>query len=157
MIVCGGFALGSTAVAGSIVQGLQDIGICPADIKYSGDTVTLKATPIQGVAPYTVEFRISPPQNMMDNETGATDVVSSARLEDLSNPTYNVTEGTAITRTYTLDNVDLEGATSKIPGEGPSIIFAAEMIDSCSPPQSCIKYCKVLVGCTPPVCDFTVT
>ena len=70
---------------------------------------------------------------------------------------YNVAEGTEITRIYTLDNTDLEGATSKIPGEGPSIIFTAEMIDSCTPPQSCIKYCKTLVGCTAPVCDFQVT
>lgn len=138
-------------------SGIQAAANCPIATKYSGDTVTLKATPIQGVAPYTVEFRMSPPQSMIGDETGATDVISPLRLGGLSNPTNNVTEGTEITRIYTLDDADLEGATSKIPGEGPSIIFATEMIDSCTPSQSCIKYCKVLVGCTLPVCDFTVT
>ena len=129
---------------------------CPSTPKFSGDTVTLKATPIQGVAPYTVEFRMSPPQSMINDETGVTEVIPPSRLGG-PNPTNNVTEGTAITRAYILDGVDLEGATTKTPGEGPSIIFAAEMIDSCAPSQSCIKYCKVFVGCTSPVCDFTVT
>lgn len=154
MTICGGFALGSTTLAGSI--GLQAIEICPVSKKYSGDDVTLKATPIQGVSPYTVEFRISPSQSMIGDETGATDTVPSVRLGGFSNPTYNVTEGTEITRIYTLDNIDLEGATTKSGDTGPSIIFAVEMIDSCSPHQSCIKYCKVFVGCTAPLCDFIV-
>lgn len=153
MTICGGFTLGSTALGGSIAG----IGVCPASIKYSGDDVTLKATPIQGVAPYIIEFRISPPQNMIGDETGATDIIPSVRLGGFSNPTYNITEGTELTRIYILGNIDLEGATTKSGDTGPSIIFAAEMIDSCSPPQSCIKYCKVFVGCTPPVCDFIVT
>lgn len=157
MTACGVFALGSTTLGGSIIQGLQGTATCTVGIKYSGDDVTLKATPIQGVAPYTIEFRISPPQSMIGDETGATDVIPSARLGGFSNPTYNVTEGTDITRVYTLDNTDIEGATSKIPGEGPSIIFAVEIIDSCFSPQSCIKYCKTFVGCTAPVCNFTVT
>lgn len=129
---------------------------CTTTTKYSGDTVTMNATPIQGVAPYTIQFRKSPVQSMINDWTGATEVISDSRIPG-GNNISGVSEGTTITRIYTLDNADLEGATTKSGDTGPSIIFATEIIDSCSPHQSCIKYCKVFVGCTTPVCDFTVT
>jgi hypothetical protein len=129
---------------------------CPITPKYSGDTVTLSATPVQGVAPYTIQFRKSPANSMGNDETAATEVISDIRIPG-GNNVPDVPEGVVTTRIYTLDSNDLEGATTKIGDTGPSIIFVAEIIDSCSPLQSCIKYCKIFVGCTVPVCDFTVT
>ena len=131
-------------------------GICPTTIKISGDVLTLKSTPIQGVAPYIIQFRMSPPQSMIGDASGATYVIPDTRIPG-GNNISGVSEGTTITRIYTLDSNDLEGATTKVGDTGPSIIFAAEIIDSCTPSQSCIKYCKIFVGCTAPVCDFTVT
>lgn len=129
---------------------------CTTTTKLVGDTVTLSATPIQGVAPYTIQFRRSPVQSIGNDASAATDVIPDIRIPG-GNNVSGVSEGTVTTRVYTLDSSDLEGATSKMLGEGPSIIFVAETIDSCTPSQSCIKYCKIFVGCTVPVCDFTVT
>lgn len=129
---------------------------CPTTIKNIGDILTLKATPIQGVAPYTIQFRKSPAQSMGNDETAATEIISDSRIPG-GNNISGVPEGRTITRIYTLDGADLEGATTKSGDTGPSIIFATEIIDSCNPPQSCIKYCKVFVACTALRCDFTVT
>lgn len=129
---------------------------CTTTTKFVGDIVTLSATPVQGVAPYTIQFRKSPAQSMGNDETAATEVIPDVRILG-GNNVPDVPEGVIITRIYTLDSNDLEGATTKVGDTGPSIIFAVETIDSCTPPQSCIKYCKIFVGCTVPVCDFTVT
>jgi len=129
---------------------------CTTTTKLVGDTVTLSATPVQGVAPYTIQFRISPVQSMGNDASAATEVIPDIRIPG-GNNVSGVSEGVVITRVYTLDSSDLEGATTKVGDTGPSIIFAVETIDSCTPPQSCIKYCKIFVGCTAPVCDFTVT
>ena len=129
---------------------------CTTTTKLVGDTVTLSSTPIQGVAPYTIQFRKSPAQSMGNDESAATEIIPDAGIPG-GNNISGVAEGIVITRVYTLDSNDLEGATTKVGDTGPSIIFAAETIDSCAPPQSCIKYCKIFVGCTAPVCDFTVT
>lgn len=135
---------------------------CPTSLKYSGYILTLNATPVQGVAPYTVEFRRTNPESManvidISNINSETYIIPTDRLGGLSNPMLDATEGTVITRLYTINIADINDATSKIPGESASIIFAAHTIDSCTPSQYCVKYCKVFVTCPAPVCDFVVT
>jgi hypothetical protein len=128
---------------------------CPITPKYSGNIITMNATPVQGVAPYTIQFRKSPANSMGNDETAATEVISDIRIPG-GNNISGVAEGTTIIRVYTLDSADIEGATTKSGDTGPSILFASEITDSCTPSQSCIKYCKIFVGCTVPVCDFIV-
>ena len=134
---------------------------CPVSIKTIGDTIDLKATPVQGVAPYIIEFRRSNSQSMADvidimNVDAETYIIPSNRLTG-SNPVTGVAEGTQTIRTYTITSTDLDDATSKSSGEGASLLFGSKMIDSCTPQQICVKYCKILVACPVPSCDFTVS
>lgn len=114
-------------------------GGCPS-IKYSGDTVTLQATPANAIGPYIVTFK----------KDGITIITS--RLGGLSNPITSAPEDVQITRVYTLNDLDISSALT---GE---IEFSVEISDSCPIiPQTCTSTCTITVGCYAPVCNFTVT
>lgn len=143
------------------IEELSGAPTCTTTTKNIGDILTLQATPVQGVAPYTVEFRRANSESMVNiidttNVNSETYLIPIERLGGLSNPVTSVTEGTVTTRLYTIDVTDINNATSKAPGEGASLLFASKMVDSCTPIQTCVKYCKVFVVCSVPVCDFTV-
>ena len=118
----------------------KSLATCPTTPKYSGDTVTLKATPTGGVEPYVVTFK----------KDGST--ISTSRLGGLSNPTTGAVEDTQITRVYTLDDLDISSASTG------TINFSVYIEDSCpTGPMSCTETCTISVGCVAPICNFTVT
>jgi hypothetical protein len=113
---------------------------CPSTPKYSGDTVTLKATPRDGIGPYYIEFR----------KDGI--IIDPSRLEDLDNPLSNVSENVEITRVFTLNDVDVAEASTG------TIDFSVYVSDSCPiGTKSCTEICTITLGCMAPVCNFTVT
>jgi hypothetical protein len=112
---------------------------CPA-IKYSGDIITLKATPADGIGPYIVTFK-------KEDIT-----INPSRLGGLSNPITNATENTQITRVYTLNDLDISSAITG------NLTFSVEVSDSCPvTSMTCSSICIITVGCVAPVCNFTVT
>ena len=114
-------------------------GGCPG-IKYSGDTITLKATPANGIGPYYVEFKKN------------TAIISSSRLGGLSNPITDAPEDVQITRVYTLNDLDISSASTG------TINFSVYISDSCpTGAKYCESVCTVTIGCIAPVCNFTVT
>lgn len=128
---------GSSAFGGSSIS---LVPTCPLGLKYSGDTITLKATPKNGIGPYYVVFR----------KNGVT--IDPSRLGGLSNPITSATEDIEITRVYTLNDADISGASTG------TINFSVYIEDSCpTGPQTCTETCVVSVGCIAPVCNFTVT
>lgn len=139
--VCGGdigTVTGSIDITGPIIL------TCPITPKYSGDTVTLQATPKDGIGPYNVTFK-----------KGIYTIDSSRLTDELGNPTTNPTSGALeniqITRVYTLDDADI--ATS-----AGTIDFSVIISDSCpTVPQTCEDHCIISIGCVAPVCNFTVT
>lgn len=113
---------------------------CPSGLKYSGDTITLKATPKDGIGPYNVTFR----------KDGST--IDPSRLASLSNPILGATENVEITRVYTLNDADIAGALTG------TIDFSVFISDSCpTVPQTCSESCTISIGCLAPVCNFVVT
>lgn len=135
----GEFAYGSSAFGTGAVS-LAPTCPSPSTLKYSGDTVTLKATPKDGVGPYNVTFR----------KDGAT--IDSSRLGGLSNPILGASEDVQITRVYTLNDADIAGALTG------TIEFSVYMTDSCpTVPQTCEDFCVISIGCLAPVCNFVVT
>jgi hypothetical protein len=147
--------------------GIKSLAVtCPApgisgaedNPKVVTNTITMVATPVQGVSPYMITFRKTPAASADGSEAGATEVMTAGRLGGLANPTTKtITEGTPITRVYTLDLDDLNGAVTKAGDTMPSITFASTIEDSCTPVQTCVNACKIFVGCVPPVCDFVVS
>lgn len=120
--------------------GIEEIVTCPIAPKYSGDTVTLNATPKDGIGPYNVVFK------------KGIYIIDPSRLESLPNPVTGVAENTLITRVFTLDDVDVASAT------GGTIDFSVYIEDSCpTGPMTCTKTCTITIGCIAPVCNFTVT
>lgn len=113
---------------------------CPVTPKYSGNTVTLQATPANGIRPYIVTFK----------KDGVT--IDPSRLGALSNPITGAPEDVQITRVYTLNDLDVSSALTG------SITFSVEISDSCPiTPMTCSSECVVTLGCIAPVCNFTVT
>lgn len=113
---------------------------CPGTLKYSGNTVTLKATPRNGIGPYYVVFR----KNTVN--------IDPSRLGGLVNPIIDAPEDVQITRVYTLDDVDIASAT------GGTIDFSVYISDKCpTGAKFCESICTVNIGCVAPVCNFTVT
>ena len=125
--------------------GIQIAANCPISPKYSGDIITLKATPKDGIGPYYVVFR----------KNGST--IDPLRVVDeLGNPTTNpissAPENIQITRVYTLDDVDISSALTG------TIDFSVFISDSCpTGAQTCTDTCTINIGCLAPVCNFTVT
>jgi hypothetical protein len=125
----------------------QSPGGCPIT-KYSGNDVTLKSTPRDGIGPYTVTFR----------RGVLTAAIPAGRLTGTgpdgstgTNPVYNVTENDDVIRTFTLNDLDI--STS-----GGTLTFSVEVNDSCpTTPQSGTSTCIISVGCVAPVCNFVVT
>ena len=126
-----------SAPYGSTVAEL--VPTCPIALKYSGYTVTLKATPKDGIGPYHVEFL----------KNGV--LIDSSRL-DGPNPIDPAAEDEQITRVYILDDADIAGAS-----EG-KITFSVFISDSCPTGLNiCTESCDVHIGCITPVCNFVVT
>ena len=116
------------------------LATCPTVPKYSGDIITLKATPRDGIGPYYVEF----------GKDGS--AIPSPRLGGLDNPILNAPENIDVTRIYTLNDADIAGAI------GGTINFSVYIRDSCpTTPQTCTESCIITIGCVAPVCNFTVT
>ena len=132
--VCGdniGTTTGSIDITGPITL------TCPITPKYSGDTITLEATPTGGIGPYYVEF----------NKDGNI----NPEISGGANPIYNVPENTTITRTYALTDENVRNALTG------TMTFSVFMSDSCpTTAQTCTQECVVNIGCIPPVCNFTV-
>ncbi len=120
--------------------GIEELAKCPMNPKYSGDTVTLNATPKDGIGPYYVVFK------------KGIYIIDPSRLESLPNPVTGVAENTLITRVFTLDDVDVASAT------GGTIDFSVYIEDSCpTGPMTCTQTCTITLGCVAPVCNFAVT
>lgn len=108
---------------------------CPTTRKYSGDTISMQATPRDGVGPYSVTFR-------KDNIpiTGCSYI--------------NVIENTTVICNYLLTDDDARSATTGM------IDFSVFITDSCPypiGPSSCEEYCIIYIGCITPSCNFIVT
>lgn len=117
----------------------ETLPACTSTLKYSGDTVTLQATPKDGIGPYHVEFL----------KNGV--LINSLRL-DGPNPIDPATENAQITRIYTLDDADIVGTSIG------KITFSVFISDSCpTGAKTCTATCDVYIGCIAPVCNFTVT
>jgi len=113
---------------------------CPTVPKFSGDDVTLQATPRDGIGPYYVEFR-------KDDVA-----IDPSRLGGLDNPILSAPEDIQITRVYTLNDADIAGAV------GGFIKFTVFISDSCpTGGLICTEDCFVSIGCVAPVCNFIVT
>lgn len=113
---------------------------CPTTPKYSGETVTLSATPKDGIGPYYVVFR----------KNGIT--IGPSRLGDLSNPILSAPENILITRVYTLDDLDISSAPTG------TIDFSVYITDSCpTGAKTCTDVCTITIGCIAPICNFIVT
>jgi hypothetical protein len=87
-------------------------GMCPITPKYSGDTVTINATPKDGIGPYYVVF----------SKDGV--IIDPSRLGGLDNPIINAPENTLIIRIYILDDEDIRIS-------GGTIYFSVFISDSC--------------------------
>lgn len=127
---------------GSAEYGGQAVSLanCPVSPKYSGDTITLKATPKDGIGPYYVVFR----------KDGSN--IDPSRLGGISNPILNAPENVEITRVYTLDDADIASASLG------TIDFSVYIEDSCpTGPMTCSETCTINIGCVAPVCNFVVT
>lgn len=131
----GSGSIGSYAFGGES----KSSATCPTVPKYSGDTITLESTPRDGIGPYYVEFRING------------DIIDASRLGE-DNPITSAPEDTLITRTYTLDDLDISSALTG------TIEFSVFISDSCPiVPMTCTESCTIDIGCMAPVCNFTVT
>lgn len=120
--------------------GSQGLTTCPTSPRYSGDDITLSATPRDGTGPYYVVFR--------KNEVN----INPSRLGGSDNPIINAPEDVEITRVYTLNDLDISSAS------GGTIDFSVYIEDSCpTGPMSCTETCTITIGCIAPVCNFTVT
>lgn len=124
---------GSLPYGGAIAE---LVPTCPILPKFSGDIITLQATPKDGIGPYYVEFR--------KND----ELIHPSRLEDQSNPITDAPENITITRIYILNDEDIIGDTIK---------FTVFIRDSCPLAQTCTEDCFISIGCVAPVCNFVVT
>lgn len=134
-----GYGSGSFGSSGFGGQSIF-LATCPTVPKYSGDTITLLATPRDGIGPYYVEFRKNGSAMLGNDPLGNPYTIPSA-IEDVT-----------ITRTYILNDVDIAGALTG------TIDFSVYIEDSCpTGAQSCTESCIINIGCVAPVCNFTVT
>lgn len=134
-----GYGSGSFGSSGFGGQSIS-LATCPTVPKYSGDTITLQATPRDGIGPYLVEFRMNGTAIPGDDPVGRPYTISSA------------TEDDTLIRTYILSDADIAGALSG------TIDFSVYIEDSCpTAHQTCTESCIIDIGCVAPVCNFTVT
>ncbi len=91
---------------------IYTLATCPGT-KYSGDTITLRATPRDGIGPYYVAFK----------KDGI--IIDPSRLGAQPNPISDAPENIEITRTYTLNDEDVRNALTGTIG------FSVFIRDSC--------------------------
>lgn len=134
-----GYGSGSFGASGFGGQSIS-LATCPTVPKYSGDTLTLEATPKDGTGPYYVEFRMNGTAIPGNDPLGYPYTILSA------------IENVTIIRTYILSDADIAGALTG------TINFSVYIEDSCpTGPMTCTEYCIINIGCIAPVCNFTVT
>lgn len=132
----GSESFGSSGFGGQSIS----LATCPTVPKYSGDTLTLQATPRDGIGPYHVEFRMNGPAIPGNDPLGNPYTIPSA------------IENVTIIRTYILSDADIAGALTG------TINFSIYIEDSCpTTHQTCTESCIINIGCIAPVCNFTVT
>lgn len=132
----GSESFGSSEFGGRSIS----LATCPTVPKYSGDTITLQATPRDGIGPYQVEFRKNGVAILGNDPLGNPYIIPSA------------IENVTIIRTYTLNDADIAGASEGM------INFSVYIEDSCpTTHQTCTESCIINIGCIAPVCNFTVT
>lgn len=120
---------------------------CPVSLKYSGDPVTLKSTPKDGIGPYQVVFK----KNGITIDPSRLSLTIGGPTGE-SNPIIDAPEDIQITRVYTLDDADIASALTG------TIDFSVYISDSCpTVPQTCDAACTINIGCLAPVCNFVVT
>lgn len=138
--------------------------------KGSGSTVTLSATPLGGVANYDIRFWKS-----IDG--------ISLNQTDISNADHlGTTEGTPVTATYLLTDIDVAGASGNSSAGSPTVVntgtgaitlagsaaalaagavrFYTSIVDSClgsGGRGTCAQYVDVALACIAPTCNFVVT
>lgn len=93
---------------------------CPTTIKNVGDIVSLQATPMNGIAPYTVKFQ----KNGVDIPSGIF---------------TGVGEGVAQNYSYILTSSDVS-----------PVRLGSYIVDSCSTPMNCTEFCDITIGAPPP-------
>ena len=136
---------GSGPLGGPTFGGQSSQLDCPTAPKYSGDSITLRATPRDGIGPYSVVFKIGAdpiPFGRLTSPLGIT-----------SNPTIGkiIVEDTTVGGTYILTDEDVRTSDG-------TITFSVHIEDSCpTTSQTCTETCIVNIGCLAPVCNFTVT
>ncbi len=138
--------------------------------KGSGDTVTLTANPLGGVAPYDVRFWRS--------NTGAAPTQTG-----ITNPNYLAsTENTPVSATYLITDIDVAAAVGSTTAALPSAVsvtdgvitlagavatlsagsirFYTSIVDSCAGSGgrgTCAQYADVTLACVAPTCNFVVS
>ena len=135
---------GSGPFGGPAFGGQSSQYDCPTSPRYSGDSITLRSTPRDGIGPYSVVFKIGEdpiPFYRLTSPLGIT-----------SNPTTKtIVEDTTVGGTYILTDEDVRTSNG-------TITFSAHIEDSCpTTSQTCTETCIVNIGCLAPVCNFTVT
>jgi len=124
---------------------MDNTATCPGT-KYSGDSITLQATPRDGTGPYYVEFRKNNVAISTSRLTGSGPLGSTG-----TNPISNVPEDSDVIRVYTLNDLDVSSSAG-------TIDFSVYISDSCpTGVQYCESACTITLGCLAPVCNFTVT
>ena len=129
------------------IQSLQ--GTCPAG-KTGGDTLTMVATAISGVAPYNAKF--------YKDVTGTVAVPNRVQIGVLSTPAglAIAVDGATATDTYVLTDLDISSAN--FDGTLGAIQLISTVTDSCpTGGLTCEQVCTMTVACPAPTCSFVVT
>lgn len=160
LISCGSVDVEAAYGAPELPHGCDSVAT-----KYSGESISLAATPNDGIFPYTVRFW---------RKAGGT---GGAYIQ-IDGDHSPITEGDTVTESYTLSDFDLSHATGDLTAGDPTsdsvgiiiepfgggtplapgkIRVAVTVADSCPiGPKICISYCDVTLGCIAPTCNFTV-
>ena len=142
-------------------------GTCTGTAKKSGDTITLAATPLGGVAPYAVRFWRMP------------DAAGAMTYGEVGLVRTGIAEGGSTSDSFVLNDADMVAAVGKPTAGYPvtdttagitdpvgsttpladnSIRVASTIYDSCPvTPMTCVAYCDIALACVAPTCNFVVT
>ena len=121
---------GTGGCGGALAGTIFEQPTCTTATKYSGDFVTLKATPKAGIGPYNVTFR----KNSVD--------IPGAYYTGQP-------ENVQITYNYQLTDEDIRNALTG------TIDLSVFISDSCpTGAKTCENTCTVTIGCVSPTCHF---
>ena len=130
--------------------GIQSLpGTCPTG-KTGGDSLTMVATAISGIAPYTAKFykdvtgTLLAPNRIQIGDTSALSSISIAA------------DGGTATDTYTLTDLDVSSAN--FDATAGHIQLVSTVTDSCpTGGLTCEQTCVMTVACNAPTCSFVVS